>query len=1354
MKQLKDYSDFVDVYQSQSNETQKALCILAFSLKSLSEIELSALTELLDVPGSKTKSMLSELQKLTSYLHIIEFGSHKIYRLYPAYSLLLLHSLIQKELLSIMNNVNLRLLTFDRVSTQHNEQIRNLFASLILKKQKVTLSSECIEYANNASLLTTALQMPEFDGLAHYIPAETLSHIYLTLLFSPAVRIQTKDEIEFLHTKILTHPELKSDQHTLCMDAHAFYQYFLSGKIDKIPENVSCTTTTGLYLHAIYYQINKELSTAIKFYEKGIKLAKTHPEDILPTHPIFNYSYALALCQSENPEILKKIETYFKRKALKERIIFLPAYLLFALKMNKPKENIESALYKVRYQLTQAPLLDLMCSIILCYNGIKDMTKISDIPVSGQLEIENSNWLTMEISSVLPNEKETYKLLEKSLGFPALITQTVKEEDWEKNLNQLIHKQTIVKTEKRSRIAYLINPDLKFIQPILQNSTDGINWSIGRNIALSRLQKGEIPEMTETDLRVSKTIKQYSVGYYGQTEYLLSYENALLQLIGYPAVLMFGTPSVAIEIVAAEPELLITKDWANFYLSTNVPVIDNPIQVIRETDTRLKVLKLDSKQIEILTILNKTQVLPLKAHDKLLQLLSVIHNSIQIHSDLIDTKSESLAKVTANSKVVVQLLPVNNSLKAELFIKPFGSHPPYCKAGVGAKSVLATVEGVKSQAVRNLHQEIENRDIVFNELQQITDSESEKTDTFVFETPELSLEMLERLQALSDIVIVEWPEGVKYKVSHQVSFSHLSVSLKGINNWFELSGELKINDQLVITIQSLLETLRANNAGRFIELQPGQYIALSEQLRKQLNDIDSVVSINKKGNLQLPQFSTSVIEGLSGPGACVKGDTKFKALQKNIQTAQKKEYKIPKQLKAELREYQEEGFKWMARLADWGAGACLADDMGLGKTVQAIAMLLHKAKEGSSLVICPASVLPNWKKELTRFAPSLRLLVLNDTDTASRVELVNNATDYDVVLVTFGLLINEETTVTAKSWSVIAIDEAHTIKNKETKVSKVVMQLQGNFRVLLTGTPIQNHLGEVWNLFTFITPGLLGSFESFTENFITPITQLHDKIKQRRLKQLISPFLLRRTKETVLHELPAKTEIIHEIDLSDEERAYYEVLRRNAERIMLEAKPTERLKVLAEITKLRMAACNVNLVDNELNLKSSKTDAFLQIVEDLTENGHRALVFSQFTSELALLKKVLDKKNIVYLYLDGSTTIPNREKLVKEFQTGAAPVFLISLKAGGLGINLTAADFVIHIDPWWNPAVEDQASDRAHRIGQKRPVTIYRLIAKHTIEEKIIKLHSIKKDLADSLLEGSNLSGQLTQEELVELLKK
>lgn len=319
------------------------------------------------------------------------------------------------------------------------------------------------------------------------------------------------------------------------------------------------------------------------------------------------------------------------------------------------------------------------------------------------------------------------------------------------------------------------------------------------------------------------------------------------------------------------------------------------------------------------------------------------------------------------------------------------------------------------------------------------------------------------------------------------------------------------------------------------------------------------------------------------------------------------------------------------------------------------------------------------------------------------------------------------------------------------------MNLQADFKLLTTGTPIENHLGELWNLFRFINPGLLGSLDHFNQTYANAIERGQDKQVRDRLRKLIQPFILRRTKNQVLTELPSRTEITLEVELSQPEMVFYEALRREAIAKLENSEAMagqKHLQVLAEIMRMRRACCNTQLVKPEIALPSAKLQMFGEVLTELLKNNHKALVFSQFVDHLAFIRAYLEENNVSYQYLDGSTPMKERKKRVDAFQAGVGDVFLISLKAGGTGLNLTAADYVIHMDPWWNPAVEDQASDRAHRMGQVRPVTIYRIVAKNTIEEKIVQLHKQKRDLADSLLEGTELSSKITTDALISLIQE
>jgi SNF2 family DNA or RNA helicase len=571
-----------------------------------------------------------------------------------------------------------------------------------------------------------------------------------------------------------------------------------------------------------------------------------------------------------------------------------------------------------------------------------------------------------------------------------------------------------------------------------------------------------------------------------------------------------------------------------------------------------------------------------------------------------------------------------------------------------------------------------------------------------------------------------------------------------------------VDERLVLSMKDLMDLLKVGH-GRFLPIGDGQFIALTKEFRRRLDALAALG--DPKGNeLRMSPLSVGMLAPLADEAGSFKGSAEWKRQRARISQAADLNPTLPSTFKGELRNYQFEGYQWLSRLAHWGAGACLADDMGLGKTIQALALLVARGKGGAALVVAPTSVCANWIAEANRFAPTLNMKELRYGD---REKTLADLNPLDVVVTTYGLLQNEIELIAAVQWHTIVLDEAQAIKNMGTKRSAAAMKLTGDFRMVTTGTPIENHLSELWNLFRFLNPHFLGSFEGFNRRFATPIERDDDKEARQRLKKVIQPFILRRNKEQVLEELPAKTEITLRVEMKEEEQAFYEALRRSSvEKLSSNEAPDQRFQIFAELMRLRRACCNVALVMKDEaedesekqalfdKFPSAKLEAFSEILEELRENGHKALVFSQFVDHLSILRRHLDRENIPYQYLDGSTPPQERTKRVAAFQSGEGDCFLISLKAGGTGLNLTAADYVIHMDPWWNPALEEQASDRAHRIGQDRPVTVYRIVAKNTIEEKIVDLHTWKRDLAESLLDDSGAPQRLSAEEMLELIKE
>lgn len=943
----------------------------------------------------------------------------------------------------------------------------------------------------------------------------------------------------------------------------------------------------------------------------------------------------------------------------------------------------------------------------------------------------------------------------KSAPFGPPLTQVVVQlEGWERSLNALAglagtgKPGTSAKAEGSQRLAWFISDELGYysLKPREQKRKKTGGWSIGRAVALKRLvdEPAAFAYLTEADRKICRYIRRESnQNYYGYSNntYSLDSVDALLAASGHPNLYRESDPEQSIAISEGKPELKITEQGEQFHLSM-APYPDDEKQLIVAEPGRLSIYRFSSEILQIARILTYQGLsVPLSGKDKVLESVAAIAPLLTVHSDISGVVTTQATLVESDPRLHIYLQPQDAGLRLAFHVQPFLGGPMLIP-GQGGASIFAEIQGKQLHTQRDLPAENQLMDVVLTACQNLFEY---SPNEWQWEETEDALEGLLSLQSFGEQVVLHWPEGKHIKLSKPVGVSQMSVSLQAKTDWFQLTGELQVNANQVYSMQALLELADAS-ASRFIELGDGEFLTLTSELRQRL---DAMRSYNNKGKvhaLNAQNLQDSLI------GMEVSADDSWKALQTRLQAARDLDPKIPSTLQADLRDYQMQGYQWLARLYAWGAGACLADDMGLGKTLQTLALLVDKAAQGPSLVLAPTSVCSNWMAEANRFAPTLNPIRFGIDD---RTKTLADLQPYDVLICSYGLLQTEFAAMHAINWNIIIADEAQAFKNTATKRSKAVMGLTGRFKMIATGTPIENHLGELWNLFQFINPGLLGSLQDFNKKYAQTIQTDGDAKASNALRHLISPFILRRLKRDVLAELPPRTEITIGVDLSEAETALYEALRLQAVE-QLDSKDVQpnqqRIRALASITKLRRAVCNPNLVMPTANLASSKLAAFGSILDELLDNKHKALVFSQFVGHLALIREYLDARGISYQYLDGSTPAKKRTAAIDAFQGGDGDLFLISLKAGGVGLNLTAADYVIHMDPWWNPAVEDQASDRAHRIGQQRPVTVYRLVANNTIEEKIVNLHAKKRDLADSLLEGSEMSAKMSLDDMLALI--
>ncbi len=973
-----------------------------------------------------------------------------------------------------------------------------------------------------------------------------------------------------------------------------------------------------------------------------------------------------------------------------------------------------------------------------------------------EAQVAGLEWFAQEASSLLiavgAKQADSTKTLEpKLLG---LISRT---EEWERSLQalKLVHQprqgKRIENKPNQSRIVWFVSPsyyDYEFTAKEQKLNKSGL-WSSGRKIALRRLAENNISlNLTEADLKICKHIwKSYDYAYYNDSlGYRLSGAEVLPDAIGHP--LIFDDDSGdPIEMIAGKVELTVEDHDENILLMLNpFPDMDTSSNiVVNEEHGRWTIYEFTSELIEVAEILGSEGLqVPRSAQDQVLESISSIASILTIHSNLYDMGLNTADEVAPDTRLQVQIRPGGEGLRLSFYTQPI-ANGPLVMPGQGHERIFTQIDGKPFSTLRKLEAESEQLDAVLDACTSLCQT---ARNDWSWDSLEDALEGLLTLKSLGDDIVLNWPEGEALKVSAPMDSSRMSVSLRQHTNWFEVDGELRIDERQVHSMSAMLELLRnSNSKGRFVAMKDGQFLALTDKLRQQLEVLSS---ISHKGRINT--FGIHSLES-SVDGMEIDADDSWQLQLDRLRKARELDPEMPSTVEAELRDYQMAGYKWLRRLAEWGAGACLADDMGLGKTLQALALLVQRAPQGPALVLAPTSVCTNWLEEAQRFTPTLNVIRFG---VGKRTKTLEALGSHDVLVCSYGLLQSESKALQAIHWTSIVADEAQAFKNAATKRSRAVMGLNGDFKMIATGTPIENHLGELWNLFAFINPGLLGTREAFNKKFAYPIENQKDRQVAATLRQLVQPFILRRLKSEVLKELPALTEITVHVDLSEDESALYEALRREATEQMADSdlSPGERrFQALAKITRLRRAVCNPNLVLKDAKLPSAKLDAFANILDDLLENRHRALVFSQFVDHLSLVRAYLDDRSITYRYLDGSTPAARRRQEVDAFQSGEAALFLISLKAGGVGLNLTAADYVIHMDPWWNPAVEDQASDRAHRIGQQRPVTVYRLVAANTIEDKIVSLHAHKRDLADRLLEGTDSAARMSLDDMLALLE-
>ena len=1214
------------------------------------------------------------------------------------------------------------------------------------KKPEYAMRREFLWLDTIAYLLPAAIY-PELNPLIRLVQLDSLRNYFervIDMLFDADIT----DRYDRVEAALESVPRIDVRDKRDIKEALALYRYYATGEYQPMGSEETLYNYILRGVHALhqgeYVQAGVLLQKALKIRNEKSSIKNVFL-NMLNCYFLIGYYIKNATDTNE-----KKIKQFVKKIEMNSPIDMLPAYIVAYWHIDPMHKVDERTLLRIH----TVSMDEQDCTLKSMANFL---SAGFDVNIPNELikrHLPRHAILQHEYQHFLPISDKQKQELNEKFGQPILFAEKPLER-WRIVLNDLVNESlsqtgnTAKKAETQLRLAYILRGDRIEVREQSRKKDGG--WYAGKEVASGRYINGEIACMDDMD----RDIWRANYGSY----YHLKPNSVLPYLVGTDKVMAgYYAPFAQVKIEEEKPCLTIEKSEKGFSIASNLPKLDGGnVYVKRINDTHYTVIRVDEKDKSVYQRMLELKRLPPEAEDKLREVLPQISQRVHIESMLLGN-NENMPMAASQSLILLQARQMNERFFEICIVASTGAESSSrYSVGSGQGIVMdKDKEGNLIRVRRDLQLEKERLERLNAFLVSIKNSqgdlfgyslETNKTNR----TLELN-EMLATLEYVGERTEeygIEWPEGEKLSLRSVGMQKNWNVSLQQNSGWFNMEGEIEIDNDIIIGLDRLMQLNAMSRSSKYVQLNDKEYLVLSQAIRKQLAQLDAL-TVREKGKMKIPLTQAMLLdETLNGEVKMGRGDELQTILEKMHDSYQLNP-SVPEKLNATLREYQTEGYRWMLRLDSWGAGACLADDMGLGKTIQTIAVLLHKQKQGASLIVAPTSVMGNWSKEIKRFAPSLYTAVLNEMDSVQRADEVMNAGPGDVILSTYGIVCTEAKMLKEKKWNVICLDEAHIIKNRETKTAQAIYELNGKMRIALTGTPLQNHLGELWSLFNFVNPGMLGSYDSFRRRFVLPIEN-GDKDMQELLRRIVLPFILRRTKKEVIKELPEKTEIQYRVDLSKEEMHAYEYIRIKAQE-QLEAEQKVSVSVLAQITKLRQAACASSLADQQLDYPSSKLSRMMELVNEINEGNNRVLIFSQFTSFLKMVKDRLDKDKMEYLYLDGSTPMKERENLVRRFQEGENGIFIISLKAGGLGLNLTGANYVIHMDPWWNPAIEQQATDRAYRIGQDQKVTVYHLIAAHTIEEKIVRLHKTKRDLADSLLEGTEVSHKLTEEDLKELL--
>lgn len=871
----------------------------------------------------------------------------------------------------------------------------------------------------------------------------------------------------------------------------------------------------------------------------------------------------------------------------------------------------------------------------------------------------------------------------------------------------------------------------------------------GKPARLRNLSERYEDLFSDTDRRVMTHLRADSVGQYYSAPRLFTLDTlALLELVGHPHVQDSSGQPLRVERGAVELRVQQLNEGMRIQVVPERITSGSPIAWERPEAGRMVIFYRAPVLGAALDLLGKTDlIIPQEGANRLTPILEALAKHCRITTDGALMLGESHRD--SDSTIYVSLRWSGSVLWLDPQVLPLGGTDLCCFPGHGDLQVTRSLNDTLVTATRDLNLETRNLDallVACPRLRELSKSDFERGEICAIGKLEDALEvMTELVQADAQI---SWESQQRLSAPSAVDDSRFKIRLGKAKDWFQADVHYDADEDKVLGLRELIAARIGDS--RFVRVDKDKIIALSQSMKRKLDRLASMGEATQ-GGVKCALSSLPVLNGIVRDFKHQELDKESSGQLKELHRALAYKPTPPKALNATLRPYQEDGYVWMSRLAKARLGACLADDMGLGKTVQTLALLCKRQNQGPALVVAPSSVVQNWLDETHRFAPKLKVKELSKL----RHEFDPSAIGAkDVVVASYGIMTKEIALLEQVHFASLVFDEAHALKNWRTRRTQAASRIKSDFRLGLTGTPVENHVGEIWSLFQVLVPGLLGTKRAFEQRFSSPLASYLPDI--RALKAFLEPFILRRTKSQVLRELPELNESVLKVVPNAKELAFYRALQEKALEAVAQAqacaKPEMRLKVLAEMTRLRQTAVDPRLVDDLLGPEGEKIALLVRKLLAIRKEGHRALVFTQFLGSLGLIKDALARAGVEFFELSGSTAPKARAKRIAAFQAGKRDVFLISLRAGGVGVNLSGADYVFHVDPWWNPAVEDQATARAHRMGQENPVQVYRLISSGTIEEKVLQLHERKRGLAEDLLTNLDKAKKLSLSQLREML--